>query len=194
MNYVRLRAMEISERLWQEYHAKLRSFIRGKVSDDAASDDILQTVFLKVHSSLASLKDGAKLESWLYRITRNAITDYFRSRKPFVDIPEWLPQPETDSVKQVTRELSECLQPFIQMLPEKYREAIILSELKGLTHKEIVELQGISLSNAKSRVQRGRVLLKNMFTECCRFEFDHSGRLCDYEPKGETCSICNNQQ
>ena len=43
--------MNISEKLWQEYHTKLRAFIRGKVFDDAASDDILQIVFLKMHSN-----------------------------------------------------------------------------------------------------------------------------------------------
>jgi RNA polymerase sigma-70 factor, ECF subfamily len=182
--------VNVSEKLWQEYHAKLWSFIRGKVSDDTASDDILQTVFIKVHSNLKSLKDGTKLESWLYQIARNAITDYFRSQKPFVDIPEWLPQPETDSVEQVTLELSECLQPFIQILPDKYKEAVILSELKGLTHKEIAELKDISLSSAKSRVRRGRALLKNMFIECCLLEFDHSGRVFNCEPKDSPCNIC----
>jgi RNA polymerase sigma-70 factor, ECF subfamily len=79
---------------------------------------------------------------------------------------------------------------MIQLLPENYREAVILSELKGLTQKEVARLQGTSLSGAKSRVQRGRSLLKNMLAECCRLEFDHRGRLCDYEPKGEGSDIC----
>ena len=182
--------MNISEKLWQEYHTKLRAFIRGKVFDDAASDDILQIVFLKMHSNLASLKDETKLESWFYQIARNTIADYFRSQKPTIDIPEGFPQTDTDSVKKVTQELSECLQPFIQMLPEKYREAIILSELKGLSQKEVARLQGTSLSGAKSRVQRGRTLLRNMLVECCQLEFDHSGRLCDYERRLKTCNFC----
>lgn len=76
---------------------------------------------------------------------------------------------------------------MIQLLPEKYREAVILSELKGLTQKDLAEVQGISLSGAKSRVQRGRVLLKKMVEECCRLEFDHKGRLCNYERKDGAC-------
>jgi RNA polymerase sigma-70 factor (ECF subfamily) len=179
--------MNISEELWEEYHAKLRAFIRSKVFDDATCDDILHNVFLKMHSGLKSLKDKTKLKSWLYQITRNTITDYFRSQKLTVDIPEWLPQPDTDSINKVIQEVSECLQPLIQMLPDKYREAIILSELKGLTQKELAKLQGISLSGAKSRVQRGRSLLKKMLADCCRLEFDHNGRLCDYECKGNIC-------
>jgi RNA polymerase sigma-70 factor (ECF subfamily) len=175
--------MNRSEQLWQEYHMKLQAFVRSRVADDAASDDILQNVFLKMHAGLSSLKDETKLKSWLYQIARNAIIDHFRDKKPNIDIPEWLSQPETDPAEKVTLELSECLQPMIQRLPEKYREAVILSELQGLTQKEVANAQGTSISGAKSRVQRGRALLKTMLDECCRFEFDHNGRLCDYERK-----------
>jgi RNA polymerase sigma-70 factor (ECF subfamily) len=175
--------MNTSEKIWQEYHSRLRAFIKSRIIDDAATDDTLQNVFLKMHSGLTSLKDETKLQSWLYQIARNAIIDYHRSQRPTVDIPEWLPQPETDPGEKVTQELSECLQPMIQLLPGKYREAVILSELRGLTQKEVADVQGTSLSGAKSRVQRGRVLLKNMLAECCRLEFDQGGRLCGYERK-----------
>ncbi len=182
--------MNLPEEVWKEYHSRLRAFIKSKISYEAATDDILQDVFLKIHSSLASLKDDTKLKSWIYQIARNAIVDYFRSQKPTVDIPEWFSNPETDSAEEVTQELSECLQPMIQLLPKNYREAIILSELKGLTQKEVAKLQGTSLSGTKSRVQRGRALLKNMLSECCQLEFDHSGRLCGYERKERGCDIC----
>ena len=182
--------MNTSEKVWQEYHSRLRVFIRSRISDDTTTDDILQNVFLKMHAGLASLKDVTKLQSWLYQIARNTVSDYYRSQKPSVDIPEWLPHPEAGPSDKVTQELSECLQPMIQQLPEKYREAVILSEVKGLTHKEVAQLQGISLSGAKSRVQRGRALLKEMLSDCCRLEFDHSGRLCAYERKGKACDAC----
>jgi RNA polymerase sigma-70 factor (ECF subfamily) len=182
--------MDVSEKVWLEYHARLRAFIKSRIAHDTAADDILQNVFLKMHAGLDSLQDDTKLKGWLYQIARNAIIDYFRARRPTMDIPEWLPQPETDPREKVTQELSECLLPMIRLLPENYREAVILSELKGLTQKEVAEVQGISLSGAKSRVQRGRALLKNMLDDCCRLEFDHSGRLCDYERKGGTCDIC----
>ncbi len=117
-------------------------------------------------------------------------SQYFRLQKPTVDIPEWLTHPEPDSGEKVTHELSDCLQPMIQLLPDIYREAVILSELKGLKKKEVALMQGTSLSGAKSRVQRGRALLKEMLADCCRLEFDHNGRLCDYERKGKACDAC----
>ncbi|MDZ7302319.1 MAG: RNA polymerase sigma factor SigZ [candidate division KSB1 bacterium] len=182
--------MNISEKVWQEYYSRLRAFIKSRISDDAAADDILQDVFLKMHTGLASLRDDTKIKNWLYQITRNTIIDYFRSQKSTVDIPDWRSLPETDSTENVYQELAECLQPMIKALPEKYREAVTLSELKGLKQKEVAQLQGISVSAAKSRVQRGRALLKQMLEECCRFQFDYSGRIIEYKRKSGTCDDC----
>jgi RNA polymerase sigma-70 factor (ECF subfamily) len=182
--------VNISEKVWHEYHARLRAFVRSRISDDATSDDILQNVFLKMHSGLPSLKDESKLKSWLYQIARNAVIDHYRSQKPVVELSESLPQPTTDPAEKAAQELTDCMLPMIQRLPVNYREAIILSELKGMTQGEVAQVQGISLSGAKSRVQRGRALLKGMLVECCRLEFDHRGRLCDYEQKYGSCDVC----
>jgi RNA polymerase sigma-70 factor (ECF subfamily) len=179
--------MNASEEIWRAYHASLRAFIQSKLADDMATDDVLQEVFLKMHRGLPSLKDNSKIRSWLYRIAGNAVMDYFRSKKPTVEVPEWLPDPETDPGEKIRQELSDCLQPMIARLPEAYREAVLLSEIQGLTQKEVAEVQGTSLSGAKSRVQRGRAQLKEMLAECCRLEFDHGGRLCNYERKGKSC-------
>lgn len=182
--------MKAVDEIWREYHAGLRAFIKKRIPDDAAADDVLQNVFLKMNAGLTSLKDETKLTSWLYQTTRNAIIDHFRSQKPAEELPEWLPQPETDPGDQVTRELSACLKPMIQRLPKAYREAVILSELKGLKQQDVADAQGISLAGAKSRVQRGRAQLGKMLAECCRLEFDHQGRLCDYERKDRDCGMC----
>jgi RNA polymerase sigma-70 factor, ECF subfamily len=182
--------MDTSEKVWQEYHSRLRAFIKSTVSDDTATDDILQNVFLKMHTRLAALKDATKMQSWLYRIARNAIIDYYRLQKRNVDIPVSLTDTGLDSGEKAVQELSGCLQPMIRLLPEIYREAVILSELHGLKHREVAHMQGISLSNAKSRVRRGRALLKEMLADCCRLEFDHKGRLCDYNRKDKTRDSC----
>lgn len=180
----------MSQKIWQEYHPRLRAFIKRRVVDDSAVEDILQNVFLKVHTGLPSLKERTKLQSWLYQIARNAIIDHYRSQKPSTDIPESVTRAVPDPDEMVVQELSDCLQPMIKRLPEIYREAIVLSELKGLTQREVAELQGTSLSGAKSRVQRGRALLKGMITDCCQLKFDHKGRLYDYERRGKACDAC----
>jgi RNA polymerase sigma-70 factor (ECF subfamily) len=182
--------MKASEEVWQEYHSRLRGFINSRISDVTTADDIFQNVFLKMHTGLGSVKDETKLQSWLYQIARNAVIDYYRSQRHAVDIPESFTYSEIDAGEKVTEELSECLKPMIQLLPENYRDAVIMSELKGLRQKEVAKALGISLSGAKSRIQRGRALLKKMLAECCRLEFDHRGRLCDYERKSGDCKTC----
>jgi RNA polymerase sigma-70 factor (ECF subfamily) len=79
---------------------------------------------------------------------------------------------------------------ILLLLRNELREAVILSELRGLTQKEVARAQGISFSSAKSRVQRGRALLKNKLDDCCKLEFDHSGRLPVYERKSGACNAC----
>ena len=69
-------------------------------------------------------------------------------------------------------ELKAAFRRMIYSLPEPYREALVLTEFDGLTQQELADRLGISLSGAKSRVQRGREQLKQMLHECCTFEFD----------------------
>jgi RNA polymerase sigma-70 factor (ECF subfamily) len=80
---------------------------------------------------------------------------------------------------------------MVDRLPEPYREAIILTEYEGRTQKELAEYLGISLSGAKSRVQRAREKLKIMLLECCYFEFDRRGKVIDYHSRSEPCLICS---
>ena len=68
------------ESIWNEFAVKLRQFIRSRVSDAATAEDILQDVFVKIQARLGQLEDPAKMESWLYHITRNAVIDFYRQR------------------------------------------------------------------------------------------------------------------
>ena len=142
------------ENIWNAYHKKLAAFIRRRVAEDAA-DDLLQEVFIKIHTQINSLKNDAKVESWLYQITRNAIIDYYRSKRTLEELPDWLEQPEPDEAEAIKQELASCLEPMVNDLPEKYHKAIQLSELENKTLREVAESENISLSGAKSRVQRG---------------------------------------
>ncbi|MFN0200337.1 MAG: sigma factor-like helix-turn-helix DNA-binding protein, partial [Bacteroidia bacterium] len=80
--------------------------------------------------------------------------------------------------------------PDAQKIPYKYAEALILTDIKGLSQQELADKLGISLSGAKSRVQRGREKLKEMLMECCIFEFDARGQVVNYEPKKNACETC----
>ena len=136
--------MKVSENIWHEYQSRLAAFIRSKVVEDAV-DDLLQDVFMIIHLRISSLKDDKKLESWLYQITRNAITDYYRNRRVSEELPEWIEQPQPEEEESIRKEFSACLKPMVRELPDKYRNAIQLSEIENRTQKEVAELEGISL-------------------------------------------------
>ncbi len=178
------------EQIFKNYYAKLHSFIQSRVGDKAVADDILQDVFIKIDSRIDTLKDSSKIQSWIYQITRNAIIDHFRTRKTTEELSYELAASETDDIEKARQTLEDCLMPMIQNLPEPYRQALMLSEIEGLTQKQLAEKQDISLSGAKSRVQRGRAKVKDMLLECCRFEFDHQGKVIDFEGKSKSCRHC----
>lgn len=175
------------EQIWEQYRTSLLVFIQKRVDDPMASEDILQDVFLRIYSNLPTLQDVNRLPGWIYQITRNAVVDYYRSRRPSLPLPEWVTQPESENEESVEKELACCLLPMIETLPEKYRTAIILSDIDGVPQSQIAESQKITLSAAKSRVQRGRKLLKIMFEDCCVFNFDVRGQLMNYEPRCDEC-------
>ncbi len=182
--------MQVTELIWNEYHNKLHRFIQSRVTDASIAEDILQEVIIKVHSRIDTLKDDNKIQNWLYQIARNTIIDYYRSQKQTQELPETLTNPEQNPIDKARQEIGTCLLPFIESLPENYRQTLTLSEMEGLTQKAVAAKQGLSLSAAKARVQRGRAMMKKMLLECCRFELDRKGKMIDYESKNHCCDKC----
>ena len=181
------------EHIWHEFAAKLGQFIRARVSDPATAEDILQDVFLKIQKRLSQLQNPAKLEGWIYLIARNAIIDHYRTRKETVEVPDTLPA-EPDANDGEIEELKASFRRMIYSLPEPYREAVVLTEFDGLTQQALAERLGISLSGAKSRVQRGKARLKEMLDECCTFEFDRRGGVVDCQPRPKKgCPECGSK-
>ena len=179
------------ETIWNDFAGKLGQFIRVPVADPATAEDILQDVFVKIHGRLDQVRDPAKLQGWLYLIARNAIIDHYRTRKDSTAVPESLPAKAPDSDAEM-EELKSAFRRMIYSLPEPYRDALVLTEFEGLTQKELAERLGISLSGAKSRVQRGREQLKQMLLDRCQFEFDRLGRVIDCKPRsGDSCQYCS---
>jgi len=186
------------EQVWHSFHHPLKQFIVSKTGNDAAAEDILQDVFIKILNQLQNLKQEHKIKAWIYQITRNAIIDYYRKEKRLEELPADLPERIETENQNLNKEISACLRPFLEQLPEKYREALVLTEFDGHSQKELSELLGISFSGAKSRVQRGRQKLRELLDACCRFELDRYGNILDITPLGNcksnksvSCECCS---
>ncbi len=161
------------ERIWNQFSARLGQFIRSRVADAATAEDILQDVFLKVQNRLDEFNDPAKVQGWLFLVTRNAIIDYYRTRKPMSELPESLPAELPENPAEL-EELNVVFRRLLESLPEPYREALVLTEFEGLTQEELAKRLGISVSGAKSRVQRGREQLKDLLLDYCHREFSRA--------------------
>jgi len=179
--------MSHTAQLWNDYHSKLHGFIESRVGDASTADDILQDVFVRIHSRIDTLRNVNKIRSWIYQITRNAIIDHYRAQKTTQEVPETLAAVEAEPSDQARREIAGCLVPMIQTLPEPYRQTMMMSEIDGLTQKQVAEKQGLSVPGAKARVQRGRAKMRDMLLDCCQFQFDHQGRLMDYDDRDGAC-------
>lgn len=171
--------------IWNEYKSRLRRYVARRVREPDVVDDILQEVFLKAYENLHSLKVRGNVSPWLYRIAANAIADHYRSQKPWTELPEGLAAPEHE--RDPVAELATCLQPLIDDLPVVYREALTLSEINGLSQKEVAAHLGISYSGAKSRIQRGREHLRQRLHDCCVIETGQHG-IVSYEPRDKLCN------
>ena len=180
---------EPAAQAWQSYRAELVRFVLARVRDPAAADDIVHDTLLKALAQIGTLEDPAKLRAWLYRITRNAIVDHYRARRPAEPLPEDLEAESPAEVERAEQELARCLTPLLGGLPAAYREALTLAELEGLPQREVARRGGLSLSGAKSRVQRARRLLRDALLDCCRVELDGRGGVSGYAPRAG-CAPC----
>ncbi len=182
-----------TEQAWNTFHIAIKHFILNYTHNEAVAEDILQDVFLKMHTHIQTLNDEKKLQSWLYQITRNTIYDYYRSQKNTIALAATFDMPEEPEQEDVAQTLLPCLRVMVDQLPVLYREAIILTEYHGLTQKELAERLNLSFSGAKSRVQRAREKLKQMLLTCCHFVLDRRGGIIAYHPLDECCSTCCSQ-
>lgn len=183
-----------TDAIWTHMSSDLRRFIRRRVSDDHVADDLLQDTFVRVHRNIGTLQEADRLAAWVYRIARNVINDHHR-KAPSSAVALADADPADDGDDHLTQLRCRCgwLDEMIQSLPQGYRDAVQLAEIDGLSQQEVADRLGLSLSGAKSRIQRGRAMLKDALDRCCRFEFDSRGNMMDYEPRPDrkVCRDCD---
>ena len=188
-NVTAVETQEATYQIWVELKTNLHRFISRRTGNEADADDILQDVFFKIHSNIDRLRDTTKIHSWVYQITRNAIIDYYRKRRTDLSLDA---NPDAfDVIKEETEdatdraEIMACLSPMINRLPDDYRKALVMSDVEGITQAKVANEMNLSLSGAKSRVQRARGKMKTMLLNCCQFQFDRLGRAVSMD--GDDC-------
>lgn len=120
------------EAIWTKFSPKLKHFILSRVSDESIADDILQEVFIKIHSHIGTLKDYTKVERWIYQITRNTIIDHYRTKKIEENIPQDIPVSEKIPEKIGAKTGFTSIKAIIETLPQPYAQALLLTEFEAI--------------------------------------------------------------
>ena len=173
-----------SSEMIHQYQDRIYRYVLSIVHDPAEAEDLTQETFLRAYRNYASLQNTAALTSWLYRIATHVCFDRLRQharRKPLeseVDLDNVeVAEPEMPSLLQLVeqREMSACVQRYLDNLSDTYRAVILLHDLHGLSASEIAETIGVSLPTVKIRLHRARLKLRAALEAGCEFSHDERG-------------------
>lgn len=158
------------------YHASVYNLVYGILSDSADAADVTQEVFLHAFRGIHGFRRGSSLKTWLYRISvRQALNHRrwcWRHHRQQISIDgdeegntsvlELQDAEATPFEQFATREMQQTVRRALVAVPTAFRSAVILRDLEGLSYEEIAEVLEVSVGTVKSRILRGRRLLKEI--------------------------------
>ncbi|OHD66465.1 MAG: hypothetical protein A2176_03720 [Spirochaetes bacterium RBG_13_51_14] len=159
-----------------KYRDKTFNYVYSQVKDYDETLDITQEIFIMTMEALASFRRESKFSTWFYSIMVNYCKNYRKKNSRYnvisinssrgddeydLQLPDERENPEEEVIMN---ESLRIVKEEIGMLPDDYREILLLRDIQGLSYNEIAEILDISLSNVKVRIHRGREFLKNRLT------------------------------
>jgi RNA polymerase sigma-70 factor (ECF subfamily) len=169
---------------------RLLVYFRNRVGNLAIAEDLQQETLLKAYRGQAALRDERRFEPWLFRIAHGTIVDYYRRQYSQNKLACDLPAETGPDTNDVTTVMACAVRCYLETLPKAYREAVQLADYEGLPHAEVARRLGLTLAAAKSRVRRGKLLVKSLVEAECRLEFDPLGKVIGYQRRESAASRC----
>src|SRR5689334_14553936 len=184
-----MEAHDATTQVWTEFHAGLERFLAQRINDATDVQDVLQSLFLRLHRGLAGGTVPTQLRAWVYESARHAVVDFYRAKGRRREAPIGTME-DVDALvseSQVTESsieepsLATCVPHFLRQLPATFREALETTAMHGVAQREAATRVGLSESGMKARVQRGRKRLKQALLDCCEVTLDPRGGVTDYQ-------------
>jgi RNA polymerase sigma-70 factor (ECF subfamily) len=164
------------------YSGSVYSLVAGMVSESCDAADITQDVFLKAFRGIRSFRRGSSLKTWLYRIAirealnhRRWLWRHHRQQASIdsepaeghaaVEIEDECKNPFEEAA---SHEVQQAVHEGLREVPEIFRSAVILRDLEGMSYEEVSEVLGVSVGTVKSRILRGRRLLREILEPLLR--------------------------
>lgn len=165
-------------RAWTTHESELRRWLRARVREPADADDLMQEMFIKALRQGQRFCDIHNARAWLFEVARNMLADSLRVARDTVELPDNLVS-EADEPPAVDL-LTACLPRVLSELSEADRDVLTRCDLEGMPQAEYAAQHGLSLSAAKSRIQRARERLRARLAEACQVRFDADGHVIDF--------------
>lgn len=170
------------EKLVKAYERMVYRVAYRFLNNESDASDVAQEVFIRVHKSLSQFRGDSALSTWIYTITANLSRNAIRSQKNRAKVQVLAPQTGEDdrrsfwdkvadkravgtSRKIESGDLSKAIQAALAELPPDYQEAIILRDLEDLDYEEIAKVLKTGVGTIKSRISRGRALLREQLKD-----------------------------
>lgn len=156
-----------TQEIWKKFKKDLYSFILGRVSTHEDAQDILQSVFEKIHKHSQKLTEIENISGWVFAITRNEIISYYRGRTYYAALHEEVAQPENNpSIGERMEFIAKCMNVFTEEFSAEDK-SILAAMSEGKSVKRIAEELGKPYSTIKSRSLRSREKIRRKFIACC---------------------------
>ena len=157
--------MNTAEQIYLQYHDKGRAYVRSKIQDPHDVEDLVSAVFMKIVQKLDSYDPAkASVSTWVYTITRNTVTDHFRTRRTLVALEDYMAD---EAPEELNDGVLDSLADALLALKEKERSLIVLHYYTGHTLKEVAEMMGMSYINAKVVHKKALDSLRAFFQKAC---------------------------
>jgi RNA polymerase sigma-70 factor, ECF subfamily len=168
------------EQLIERFEQPVFNLVSRVMDDPADAADVVQEVFLKVFRNIGSFRRDSSLKTWIYRIAVNEARNhrrwFNRHRRREVGLEaepgetqgyrDWLPDPGRSPYETaLDHETQALIEAALANVNPKFRAALVLREMEGLSYEEISEILDISLGTVKSRILRGRDALRKQLAE-----------------------------
>ena len=151
--------------LFDRYQKPLYNFFLRMSSDPAASDDLVQNLFIRVMKYRASYQEQFKFRTWIYQMARNLYYDHYRTevkaKERFLEV-ERIPDVKENDYSDLD-EREDRLRKAMNKLPEDRREVLVMSRFQGMKYEEIARLTNTTVSNVKVKVHRALGNLREIY-------------------------------
>lgn len=150
--------------IFQQYQNKVLRYFNSKLTDSYLAEDLCADVFLKVYEKLDTFDESkASLSTWIFTVARNTLTDYFRTRRVYEEVPEDLSAGSDIEEEVCNEEQLETLADALEALDERERDIIIFHYYSGMTLTAIAERMSISYAYVKVLHNKALSHMKKFF-------------------------------